>query len=694
VTLRRLEEHPILAVSPRDELTISWRGETLTALAGEVVSSALMAHGVRTFGRHHADGAPQGISCANGQCAGCLVLADARPVKACMTPVRDGMRIEPLDGPPTLPRAERPPTFRDVERSEVPVLVIGGGPAGLAAAAQLGRCRVRTVLVDDKDRLGGKLVLQTHRFFGSVDAVHAGTRGIDIAVRLEAEARSAATTTVWLRSTALAVFGDGWLGILKEGHEYVLVRPEVLLVAAGAREKGLAFAGNTLPGVYGAGAFQTLLNRDLVRAAERVFVIGGGNVGLITAYHALQAGIEVVGVAEAQPECGGYQVHRQKLERLGVPIHTSHTVMRADGPDEVASITIARLGERGVPVPGSERTFACDTLLVAVGLERVDEFALEAQQAGLRVVVAGDADEIAEASAAIVTGRIRGLEIARSLGATAQEVPADWLRSAAVLRARPGAVRDRPAGGDVDGLIHPVFHCAQEIPCDPCASVCPQRLIHVDPDDIRGVPVYRARAERPCLGCERCVRICPGLAITLVDGRADAAQPLVTVATELGSVVRAGDTVQAVDARGAVLDLLEVVRVRSARAFDGTVLVKLRAPAAIAPRIAGFRTHSAAVGEPLALPVAGRADDTILCRCERVREGDVRAHIRAGCRDVNELKGAVRAGMGACGGKTCRGLIDRVFAEEGIPADAVTPGVRRPLFVEVPLGVFAGSIEP
>ena len=72
-----------------------------------------------------------------------------------------------------------------IEEIEVPVLIIGGGPAGMSAAIQLGQRGIRRLLVDDKDRLGGKLVLQTHRFFGSINAVYAGTRGIDIATKLE-----------------------------------------------------------------------------------------------------------------------------------------------------------------------------------------------------------------------------------------------------------------------------------------------------------------------------------------------------------------------------------------------------------------------------------------------------------------------------------------------------------------------------
>jgi len=130
------------------------------------------------------------------------------------------------------------------------------------------------------------------------------------------------------------------------------------------------FRGNTLPGVYGAGAFQTLVNRDMVRPTERLFIIGGGNVGLIAGYHALQAGIEVVGLCEALPECGGYKVHKDKLARMGVPIYTSHTVLSANGSEEVGSVTIAQLDSAWRPIAGTERTFQCDTVLVAVGWSR------------------------------------------------------------------------------------------------------------------------------------------------------------------------------------------------------------------------------------------------------------------------------------------------------------------------------------
>ncbi len=714
MTEYRIEDHPILPSVPFEPVTFTWEGRPLTARPGEMIASALYAHGVRIFGHHPKDGAPQGLFCANGQCSQCLVVADGKPVKACMTPVQPGMRVEPLEGLPALPDVETqgvpqpagslPPTL------EVPVLILGGGPAGMSAALQLAEHGVRCLLVDDKHRLGGKLVLQTHRFFGSINAVHAGTRGIDIATRLEKEIGARPEIEVWLDSTALAVYSDGKVGILREwrmangesgnsqfairNSEYFLVKPEILLVATGAREKSLAFPGNTLPGVYGAGAFQTLVNRDLVRAAERLFIVGGGNVGLIAGYHALQAGIEVVGLVEALPACGGYKVHEDKLRRLGVPIYTSHTILSANGSDGVESVTIAQIGERFQPLPGTERTFACDTVLIAVGLDPVNEFTEKARAFGLPVYDAGDAQEIAEASAAIFSGKITGLEVARALGRTQEEVPEAWYRTAEILKSHPGATEEEQIPEQEEGVF-PVFHCAQEIPCNPCVSVCPQQLIHIPEEDIRKVPEFLGPhlPEKACIGCEKCVTICPGLAITLVDYRKDAAEPTVTLAYEFGKEsLEVGDRVTVLDTGGTVLGEVEVTGVRAIQRNDRTVVVKVRAPRSYARRIAGIRVQEPWVVErALEEEVAPIANDTIVCRCERVTAGEIRALIRRGYRDLNEIKAVTRAQMGACGGKTCTHLIYRLFREEGVPLEEVEPNVKRPLFVEVALGVFAGD---
>ncbi|MBE0697147.1 MAG: FAD-dependent oxidoreductase, partial [Anaerolineaceae bacterium] len=663
--------------------------------------SALFANGIRMFGRHHKDGAPQGIFCANGQCSQCMVIADGLPLKSCTELVAPGMQVEPANGLPVLPDVKDLPVFAATPEIEVPVLIIGGGPAGMSAAIELGKLGFRSLLVDDKHRLGGKLVLQTHRFFGSSDAVYAGTRGINIATRLENDVRRWDTVEVWTHSTALAVFSDKKVGILKDGKEYILVTPQVILVASGARERFLAFRGNTLPGVFGAGAFQTLVNRDLIRPAEKLFIVGGGNVGLIAGYHALQAGIEVVGLVEALSECGGYKVHKDKLVRMGVPIYTSHTVLSANsgesGEERVESITIARVDEKFRPISGSEKSFACDSVLIAVGLEPVDEFYRKAQDFKVPVFAAGDAEEIAEASAAMFSGKIKGLEIARFLGYDVGEIPRDWYRTGEILKSRPGPVVVeepvvQPSSELASGML-PIFHCTQEIPCDPCSSICPKGLIFIDPKDIRHVPTYTGDV-RACIGCEKCISICPGLAITLVDYRKDALNPVVAIPFEFNyEMVKEKESVTVLDTSGEVLGNYEVVKVERVASRDHTIIVKVRAPRDVASRIAGIRIQEEQVTQPMNHYVDHISDDTIICRCERVSAGEIRSLIRQGYRDLNEIKAITRAAMGACASKTCHTLLVRLFRDEGIILSEVTDTTRRPLFVEVPLKVFAGSPE-
>lgn len=690
MTGRRITQHPILPIPDRDEIEFFWKGTPLRAQKGETIAAALFANGFQVFGHHHKDGSPLGIFCANGQCSQCMVIADGKPLKSCMELVAPGMRVSPNDGHPQLPKVNEVPGMKPIPEVDVPVLIIGGGPAGLSAAIELGKLGVEVLLVDDKHRLGGKLVLQTHRFFGSAQAVYAGTRGIDIATRLENELRTHPTVQTWTQTTCLAVFSDRKVGVLKDGSQYILVNPQVVLVATGAREKFLAFKGNTLPGVYGAGAFQTLVNRDLVRPSEKLFIVGGGNVGLIAGYHALQAGIGVVGLVEALPQCGGYKVHKDKLARMGVPIYTSHTILSANGSDHVESVTVTKVDEHFQPIPGSEMSFACDSVLIAVGLDPVDEFFHKANDFNVNAFVAGDAEEIAEASAAIFSGKIKGLEIAQHLGLAIGEIPAEWYRTGEILKSKPGNVFAEELPGLPSGVF-PIFHCNQEIPCDPCSALCPQHLIFIDQQDIRSTPQFTGEI-LACKACIKCVAGCPGLAITLVDYRSSTEKPLVSIPYEFSrESINIGDQVTIEDTLGEELGTTTVVNVRALKANDRTVVIQLEADRNIAPRIAGIRVQNPAITQPMLQYVSHVADDTIVCRCEHVTAGEIRECIRMGYRDINEIKTVTRACMGACGAKTCAPLIHRIFREEGVPYDKVTDPSRRPVFIEVPLGTFAGE---
>jgi len=604
------------------------------------------------------------------------------------------MQLGAATGLPTLPPARAGVGLDDVERKRVDVLIVGGGPAGLSAASELGKRGIETLLVDDKPSLGGKLMLQTHRFFGSFEAVHAGQRGYDIAAWLEHEARSLSTVEIWSQSPALGVFGDGVVGILHGGEEqgkYTLVRPRVLIVATGARERSLCFPGNALPGVMGAGAFQTLMNRDRVRPAERVLVVGGGNVGLIVAYQALQAGVDVAAVVEALPACSGYEVHRRKLLRQGVPVLTGHGIQTAHGSDGVTAATIAQLDSELRVVAGTERLIACDAVLLAVGLSPENELFLKARESCMPAFCAGDAAEVAESTAAIFAGRLRALEALRQLGVSDEEAPDQWRHSFEIHSSRPGSIGAANPSPEA-GLV-PVFHCVQEIPCNPCAAICPRGAIILDADDIRTLPRLAPQSkDHDCAGCEKCVTICPGQAVTLVDYRASPDHPTVIVAFEMprdGLVV--GQAATAVAADGRVLGRFELTRARDAKLSDRTLALRLRVPRHLAQLVAGVRLEERPdVPQPTASDYEITVE-AIVCRCERVSASELVGLARAGERDVHALRALTRVGMGACGARTCWPLLKRLLQQESADDEPVSrPRVRAPSS-EVFLGSLADA---
>ncbi|MDD5209065.1 MAG: FAD-dependent oxidoreductase [Elusimicrobiales bacterium] len=682
--MERITEHPVLQPEERKTIKFTFDGKPCSGLEGEMISSALFANGIKIFSRHKKDSAPQGIFCANGQCAQCSVIADGLTVKSCVTQVREGLKVETLRGEARLPKTACVQEFGRVEELDVDALIIGGGPSGLAAAAELGKLNVKTLVIDDKARFGGKLVLQTHKFFGSVEDCYAGTRGIDIAEKLEAQLKEYPSVKAWTDACCLAVFSDKKVGVLR-GDKYYLVRPKALISATGAREKSLAFPGNTLPGVYGAGAFQTLVNRDLVRPAKRLFIVGGGNVGLIAAYHALQAGIQVIGLIEAQGHCGGYKVHEDKIKRLGVPVYTRHTILRAEGGDGVETVTIAGVDEKFCPLPGTEKTFKADTLLIAVGLSSVDEFHAQAREAGMEAFVCGDAEEIAEASAAMFSGKITAHKVLKSLGVMSGPVPQFWFDRLEVLKSRPGATETAEVKRPPNP-VYPVMHCRQEIPCNPCVTVCPKKSIKLSGDSIMTTPKFSG----DCIGCFKCLIICPGLAVTIVDRRKDPKNPSVALPFEIGrGLVKKGDKVRLTGREGADLGEAEVLDVKDFKA-ENTLIVIVKASQETADLAVSLKLYPAEAGKKAAAELAKSDDETIICRCERVSLGEIRRAIRAGMRDLNQLKAVTRAGMGACGSKTCSTMLLNIFRSEGVDLKEVTSFTRRPLFVEAPLGVFSG----
>ncbi|MCE1206819.1 MAG: FAD-dependent oxidoreductase [Spirochaetia bacterium] len=679
----RIESHPILAVEKtKKDVSFLFNGETVRGLEGEPVSSALIALGFFEFSRHPKDSAPQGLFCANGQCSQCTVLIDGIPRKSCVTPLEEGMDVRTLKGLPVLPETDMP--LKQAERRTIhtDIVVIGAGPSGLSAAYELGKMGFQVLLADDKEKLGGKLVLQTHKFFGSEEDCYAGVRGIDIASILEEKLSRMPNVTILRNSPVVAIFKDRKAGIYKGYSSYLLVEFTALVVAAGAREKNILFPGNDLPGVYGAGAFQTLVNRDLIKPARRILIVGSGNVGLIAAYHALQAGIQVAGIFEIMGRINGYKVHADKIRRMGVPIHLNTTILRAEGEGKVSKAITAKVDDQFKPIPGTSREYEVDTILIAAGLASCDEFLRQAREYGILAVAAGDAEEIAEASSAMFGGRIAAFTLAKMLGKRA-EINPEWMPKREILKSRPGDTFSRSPV--VPGpQWRPVFFCSEEIPCNPCTTVCPTNAIHLRPlrGTIMDLPYFD---NTKCIGCMSCVSICPGLAVSLVRRVADDSAEVV-LPWEFEADFDIGYEMELVDQDGRFLEKAKVVAKRHNKK-NNTWLLTFRTSVQNASSIAGIRVQPEEAAASLPVEESECLDlDAYVCRCERVTLREVVEFIKANnVRDINQLK-TLRVGMGACGAKTCSQLVPKAFRLAGVDPAEVEMGTLRPLFMEVPMG--------
>jgi len=344
------------------------------------------------------------------------------------------------------------------------VAVIGGGPAGLMASLAAANMGANVTLIDRNSRLGGQLVKQTHMFFGS-EKQYASIRGIDIGKFLASEVEKNPKIKIMLDSTVVAYYpDDGVLGIEVEEKKWVKMKADRIIIATGASERFLPFENNDLPGIYGAGAVQTLMNEHGVLPGKNVLMVGAGNIGLIVSYQLMQAGVNVKAIIDAAPNIGGYWVHASKVARLGIPILTSYTV-KAAYPNEMTGAleraVIWKVDDKWQPIPGTEKVFNVDVMCIAVGLSPLAELLW---QAGCQMVyvpelgghvplrnenmettvpgiyVAGDVAGVEEASSAMMEGQLAGLSAAKSLGyddGSYEEKKNEVLRELEALRSGP-----------------------------------------------------------------------------------------------------------------------------------------------------------------------------------------------------------------------------------------------------------------
>lgn len=257
------------------------------------------------------------------------------------------------------------------------IAVIGGGPAGLAAAIEAKKAGTDSILVLERDRcLGGILNQCIHNGFGlhtfkeELTGPEYAQRFIDQAQELEIPCRLG--TMVMSIAMAEDGSGDKIVTYLNREEGLVQLRAEAVILAMGCRERprgALNIPGFRPAGIYTAGTAQKLVNINGFMPGRSVVILGSGDIGLIMARRMTLEGAKVQVVAELMPYSGGLKRNIvQCLDDFGIPLKLSHTVVDIEGKERVKAVTIARVDERSKPIPGTEERYECDTLLLSCGL--------------------------------------------------------------------------------------------------------------------------------------------------------------------------------------------------------------------------------------------------------------------------------------------------------------------------------------
>ncbi len=465
---------------------------------------------------------------------------------------------------------------------EIEVLIVGAGPAGMAAAIEATKAGAQVLMLDDSAEPGGQIYRQFHAGFRVTDGSMLGhdyERGQEFLREFSSVAdrvRFLDEALVW------GIAPENEVNFIRQGQSCG-IRYRQLLIAAGAYDRPVPFPGWTLPGVFTAGGAQRLIKNQRVLPGERILLAGTGPLQLAIANQILDAGGRVVAIAEAgnidrwmslaRSAWGQWALiadawrYWSGIRKAGIPLWREHTIVEARGDGHVEEAALARVDAEWRPIAGTERRVAVDTICLGYGF-------------------------------------VPSVELTRLAGCEHRYDPllGGWL----------------PVRGDDMETTTPHVYAAGD-----CGGVA-------------------------------------GSFVAIEEGRIAG----IALARDVGRLST------------------EEARSRMAPSRE---------------RLAGLLRLRQTLDE-ISRPRAGlyelAKDDTIICRCEEITLGEVKAALAEEIRDLNELKRTTRAGMGNCQGRMCGPALQQVVAHaKGIAPAEIGPLHPRPPIRPVPLTALAGHTE-
>jgi sarcosine oxidase subunit alpha len=514
-------------------VTFTFGDRTITARAGQSIAAALYAAGQRVFSRSFKYHRPRGLFCVAGECPNCLMEVDGRPnVRTCTEPVRAGQMVRHQNAWPSLEfdlmrtfdrfdrllpvgfyykRFHKPrwlwPLFEhtvrhlagngrvdvhampnlevDVEHLHAEVCVVGGGPAGLAAAAEAAAAGAQVLLLERLPALGGHLLFAGDAANRAAPLITAVTDQPNVVVRFE--------------TTAFGLYEGNLLGAFS-GKRLLKIRARHVLVCTGGRERPFVFHNNDLPGVFLSRGVQRLGRLYGVPAGRRAVIVTDHDGGQHIAAEIEQLGIEVAALIDPRPAAKNSESDRW-------PVYRHSAIVAANGGSCLSGVNVAEIAADGTVRRDTRQTIDCDLVCSASALIPANELLLQGgvrfqpqngrwqitrQVAGLSA--AGAAAGTLDVEAQIAEGRLRGAEAAAALG---HRVPAlDELRHQWESLARLGAADGFGCVLPADGRTRKRFVCL----CEDVTEKDLEQAVAEGFDEIEMLKRYSTVNMGPCQG--------------------------------------------------------------------------------------------------------------------------------------------------------------------------------------------------
>jgi len=647
--MQSIVKHPILEVPVREQVTFKYNDITISAEKGLTIAAALHRAGYPIHS-HSLDNRNRSLECGVGKCGACEMLVDGIVRRICITKVDNVKEVKEIPKnyrPAIIPIITDKPTI--VYKTQV--AIIGAGPAGLAAREVLQMHGVDCIVVDNNSKIGGQFVMQTHQFFFfEKEKKFGGMRGYEIAKTLAGNDHNG----IFLNSTVWDILEGKRLAVKNiETEEIYYIDADALIVATGAIPFIPVFENDDLPGVYTAAVIQKMMNNEFTLLGKKILTVGAGNIGYLTSYQLYQAGAKVVAIIEAQDKEGGFPVQANRVRRLGIPILTSHILLKAIPNNNYTGIVGAVIAEckNFEPIAGTEKIIeGIDAINICTGLVPDDQLLIKGYEVfGRYCLGVGDAVRIGEGTSAVLRGKQAAYEILELLSVGYNynkylEISKEYIDS----QQHPVRVLDEPYLPKKERFNKPfvLIDCLYGFACNPCSFVCPHNAI--TKSSTSTVPFIDFDK---CVGCMECVYQCPGLAIFGYNlNKNQVFLPFEYFANE-------NEEVYLVDNYGKILgegiiekiffkpNKTNIARVKS-KTVSGEDLCKVR----------GFIVKDK-YPEPLNIKPYNddfKKEKTYICHCDDVTIDQVLEEIgKRKYISVDEIKHTTRLGMGACRGKRC-----------------------------------------